>query len=630
MKKGIFGWMGNFEMGIFLMLLAIFCAGWIIAPVIAQDVPNDDSSNEKTRGSEEPDIWYIYTSKKIVENISIELPIVINSSGELRIRDSATFELLQKYDHQRNITIKNNGTLRIQKGTLQSNYALNICLEDNGKLIIEKSSELKASEINARNNAVIQVASSVISPGVGGLVIDIGDESSLELTDSSIINANKINAYGDSKLVIKQGFIDTDEFAISCKELSLISNPDFRDLKINSCKNIIIKDSKVTGLQVSSCGNLYSYTNTTINDSTINSLGSGKLSSAKIQKLSIDSVDELELDGCNVNILKINEMVTDLKIRSSVISQLDIENCQNLETYDTHFDNSELRNSLDIVVFHSSTVEHCSIFPLAIKIYDSTIIGNEAELNDLTRGRRLDAYNSSFNAPLHFTGTSEAYLINCSTLGENPPKVIVEEDAKIYIYWWLEVQVLDNKSKPLPDVTVTVCDFITNARKEEGISDQNGQVKFALLANTIMKSGWNTKNNKSYFVKGQYNGHSKENETGIWMRENTKSYLEFKDVKPEKAKPKPLFTAETITGILIFIVIIILIALSLVSGKKPNKPKNPNRNKNGNNGIKINNSDLLATGKRKYASHGHGNGRVNKITVNRRLKTGPRSSRRFR
>ena len=315
--------------------------------------------------------------------------------------------------------------------------------------------------------------------------------------------------------------------------------------------------------------------------------------------------------------MKINEEVTTLDIQNSEISQLDIEECNKLTTYNTYFDNSKLQNSLDQVVFHSSTIEHCTIFPLKLEIYNSKIIGNKDELNDLTRGQKLIAYNSSFNAPLHFTGTSQADLVNCSTLGSKPPKVIVDEDAQVDLYWWLNVQVLDNESKPLPNVLVTVHDFMMNTKVKEGVSADQGRVTFALLANTITKNGWNTKNNKSYFIRGNYDTHFKENGTGIWMKDNTNCILDFSDVKEESVKENTFFTPETITGILIFIIIVILIIFSLVSSRKSKNGKakskvvggqkraNGDRNGGYNGGVPRRNGNGNGNG----YHNGNGNGR---------------------
>lgn len=647
--------MGNLKMGIFVLVVLALSISLVLPPVSTQgedkqELDFNECINNNSRGYDEPEVWYIYTTKQIIENITFELPVVINSSGELRITNFATMELGQNYDHQRNITIKDNGTLCLRRGTFKSNFAINIFLENSGKIILEQQSDLLISRITAKDNSKIQLSDSTISPGRGGLSITMAGDSTIDLTDSVISNAEEFISMDNSNIKLKNSNIDTKKYAISCGKIELDSNPNFRDMTINSCEFLRITDSKVIGLEIDKCSNLFSYHNTSIKDSTINSVGIGKLSSASIQNLKIDSIDNLELLACNVNILKIDQMVTNLIIKDSEISQLDIENCKKLETHGTHFDNSKLRNSLDEVIFHSSEVEHCSIFPLVIKIYDSTVIGNEDELNDLTRGINLEAYNSTFNAPLHFTGTTEAHLINCSTKGEIPPKVIVDEEAVIRIYWWLEVMVLDNHSLPLSNVMVTICDFITNAPKDEGISDQNGKVKFALLANTISKSGWNTRNNKSYFVKGYYNGHTKSNETGIWMRDNTKSYLEFYDVKEEPAPKESIFTFETITGILIFIVIIFLVMFSLVVGKSDKKKSSSNRIKNNNrpkkkdNGPRINGSNN--NGLRQYPDFddpyppppepSHPRPRPNprartqgprnrtRITINRRLKRPPR------
>jgi hypothetical protein len=557
-------------MGI-ILLLTIMLVGTVFISVSAESGVDDYDSRSDGIDFDDPDIWYISDLKEIQQNITFELPIIINSSGVLRIRNSITLQLLQNYDFERNITVKDNGTLNLRAGSLTSNFALNIFLKDTGKLIVEKGSELQATKIVAQDSSLIRISSSIISAGKGGLKIDISKDSSIELIESVIYDADKFSAYGNSNVELRNGTINTKEFAINCNELRLISNYNLKDLIVSSARKLYIENSKVTGLQVDACNELYTSTNSKIYDSTIKSIISGKISSSEVKNLRFNSIDELEIVGSQVNILKINTMVTNLIIKYSDISQLDIERCERLKTYNSHLDNSKLKSSLSLVEFYSSEVEHCSIYPIEVKIYDSIIVGNEKELNDLTNSYRFEAYNSDFNSPLHFTGNSEAHLINSSTLNQIPPKVIVDDDAKVYIYWWLEVQVLDKHSKPLPETTVHVCDFITNKVKDTGISDEHGKVKFSLLANTITKNGWKTRNNKSYFIKGDYGALSTKNGTGIWMRDNTNSFLEFSDVKESKSKPKPFFTRDTIIGIFIFILIVILICVSLIKGRRSGK-----------------------------------------------------------
>jgi hypothetical protein len=125
----------------------------------------------------------------------------------------------------------------------------------------------------------------------------------------------------------------------------------------------------------------------------------------------------------------------------------------------------------------------------------------------------------------------------------------------------------------LPGASITVRDFITNAPIKTGVSDSNGQVSFYLQANTITKDGWKTRNNKSYFVSGSYDSRKASNETGIWLKDNIKTYLDFTEVKEKKKEPKPFFTFETIIGIIIFIIILALVVISLARGRKKPEPR---------------------------------------------------------
>jgi hypothetical protein len=573
--KRLFGsGMGIYRMGIFLSVLVVLSIGWIIAPAIGSVVEN----GTKQSGS---DTWYIYESRTIVKDISIEQPVVINGSGELILKDGVTVEMFQKYDYQRNITIKDNGTLLLRNGNLESNLKFYIKLQGTGKLILERDSTLKVTQLVSTKNALVRILSSKLIPGKGGLLVEIGGESTLELDDGTITSAEEVYIKDEASLRLHDATIESEGYAISCKEVNLVSNPDLRNLKINSCQYLFIQNSNVTGLDVMNCDNFQSFVNTKIINSKIQSLGNGKLSSADITDLTITKANKLEITNCNVNILKITNSVTNLQILSSDISQLDINECTKLETYNTNFDNSRLQSSLDEVNIYNSKVQHCLFFPEEINIYDSTIIGNKDELSDLTRGREMAAYNTSFNAPLHFTGTSNANLVNCSTIAEIPPKVIVEEDANVNIYWWLEVLVLDNGSDPLPGAKVQICDFFTNQVVDEQISNHKGMAVFALLGNSISKYGWNTKNNKSYFIKGTFGGIRADNSTGIWLSENSKAILELSQVKEEDKEDDAFLTSENFLWFLLIIILVIIVLGILAMGRsrgsppKTGKPKGP-------------------------------------------------------
>ncbi|WP_455391529.1 hypothetical protein, partial [[Eubacterium] cellulosolvens] len=224
MKKITCLGMGSFRMGNlawFLITIMVACTFIPVLGVAAEDT--SAASAPAVRALPDPNTWYIYTSRIIQDNRSVEMPIIINSSGELAVKSSATLELIQKHDYQRNITVKDNGTLRLQAGKLVSNYALRVELFDNGRVIIEKGSELQVTSIVANDNSVTRISSGTLTSGIGGLVIQITGDSTLKLIEGSITNADAFKAAGNSNIELQNGTIKTKNFDINCNELKIIS-----------------------------------------------------------------------------------------------------------------------------------------------------------------------------------------------------------------------------------------------------------------------------------------------------------------------------------------------------------------------------------------------------------------------
>ncbi len=553
--------MGTLRMGIIVTLLLM---SLMISNIAAQVMlePNSeltDSMSGNTRT--ENDIWYIYKLRIIPESKTFENTIIINSSGELRINNSARFELYQDYNLQRNITIKDNGTLRLKKGTLTSNKQLLIKLQDKGKLILEDESSLMAKIITANKNSGIQLFSSTISSGVGGLSITMYDESKLELIDSSIENADSVNAKDKSTIKIKNSKINSKSFGISCSELTLISNEDFKDLKVDSCENLFITDSTIKNMEVLSSNFMQISQKSRLLNSYLHNL------------------NELLVEDSALLDVTIKEIDSTLIIKDSDnISDVEIENCTTLKISDTYIKNFNLAHYSYLIEIRNSIVEQSSILPKKIEIHNSEIKCKQDQLNVLTRANLLEAYNSSFNLPLHFSGTSKGELINCSTSGVTPPNVKVSDDAEVNIYWWLDVKVVDAQNKPLPEATVIVRDLITDELIMKGVTENDGKIKFKVLANTLTKKGWASIDNMAYVLEARYGKHRVEQNTGIWMNENRESQIQFKEVNKETKEPKPLLGTDTIIGIFIFLIVLILIGLS-VTGKVKNNKKNKKNKK---------------------------------------------------
>jgi hypothetical protein len=338
-------------LGIAILMTALFL-GLTINPVYAAISYDEDLLNDGSRSDN--GIWYIYDQKVINDNRTLDRPIVINTSGELLIRNNALFEMRQNYDYHRNITIKNNGTLRLHKATVESNKPLQITIEDNGRVILENNSILKAKRINVNEESLLKLSQSTLFPGVGGLTITITDKSSLDLTSSSINNADIVSAKDKSYLRIKDSEIDSKKFDISCKEITITSNKVFRDMKVDRVEYAYILGSTVNNLDIESCAFLRISQGSKIIDSTF------------------DDLNEVDIVGSTLQNLQINEIDSTLTIQNSYnVSNVNVKNCTTLKIYNSRLNNFNLEHFSYFIDIKDSTIEQCSILPEKIHIYNS-------------------------------------------------------------------------------------------------------------------------------------------------------------------------------------------------------------------------------------------------------------------
>jgi hypothetical protein len=551
MKRAGYYRMGALGIAIFVTILFL---SLMFNPVSAAN--NDSENTDKLNTRSDNGAWYIYDQKVIKDDRTLDRAIIINSTGELLINNSAVFEMRQNYEYHRNITIKNNGTLRLHKATLQSNKPLQIIIEDNGRVILENNSILKARKIIVNEESLLKLGQSTIFPGVGGLTITIKDKSTLDLTSSSINNADTVSAKDKSYFRIKDSEIDSKIFDITCKEITITSNKIFRDMNVNRVEYAYIMGSTVNNLNIESCAFMRISQGSKIIDSTF------------------DDLNEVDIVGSTLENIQINEIDSTLTIKNSYnVSNVNVKNCTTLRIQNSRLNRFNLEHFSYFIEIQDSTIEQCSILPEKIHIYNSVFICSQEQLNIITRASTLVAYNSSFNDPLKFSGNSIANLVNCTTSGDIPPIVRAYNNAKVDLYWWLDVYVVDAQGAPLPDAEVSIHDYFSNEKITQGIADENGKVKFKLLANSITKNGWDTIENNSYFLKGKYDKDTEDrSDDPIWMEINQESTLKFKNVNKKKEEPRPLLSNEQlITLIFVIVVIIILIGVTISGRSKRNE-----------------------------------------------------------
>ncbi len=136
---------------------------------------------------------------------------------------------------------------------------------------------------------------------------------------------------------------------------------------------------------------------------------------------------------------------------------------------------SNLPTTLNIIADDSSTVN-------IIGSVIGGIFSAPASDADVT----LYVENSTFYKPMNnFGGTSTAQLV---ALTMAIPSILAQESAKIEIYRWLDVQILDANGYPLPGADVDLHYQVGDIFQDTQTTDMDGKVLFMALSDTIVYS----------------------------------------------------------------------------------------------------------------------------------------------
>jgi len=115
----------------------------------------------------------------------------------------------------------------------------------------------------------------------------------------------------------------------------------------------------------------------------------------------------------------------------------------------------------------------------------------------------LTAVNTTFTKTWSgFGGNAIAYLTAVSA-----PSLVAKENAVIYHYRWLEVEVLDGTGAELPDAYVGLSFYFNDTQYASAMTDSNGEVLFRCLCDRITSTSsefyGNYKVNATYWYEGE-------------------------------------------------------------------------------------------------------------------------------
>jgi len=156
---------------------------------------------------------------------------------------------------------------------------------------------------------------------------------------------------------------------------------------------------------------------------------------------------------------------------------------------------------------------------------------------------RLIATNTTFKrAWSGFGGNAIAYLTGVSI-----PELSPQEDAEIYHYRWLEVEVLDGTGYKLPSAYIELQFYLNHTRYGDAISNSSGLALFQCLADKISSTSrefyGNYRLNATYWYQGQrfdtdtYENVSFDPYESPLKRSDRKVVLEIKNALPDLDPP---------------------------------------------------------------------------------------------
>lgn len=386
------------------------------------------------------DATYVHTGNVIVEDF-----------GTLIIRN-ATFQLTLESDWQYNFTIRNNGTLQLDRGMLISNYASKLLLENQANLITENNSK---------------------------------------------IEFNSILATDDTKLYISNTSVKVEYFNVSCKMVTILNS--FLDARS------IIEESGGDGIAIASINS----SSSSITYSTINveSRG-GYLAGNSLSSLYIASSSSVFISNSRINIISYEysyflalssfTIVSPLTSISSLVANLDSSTANHSGARANSSlifvsQNLSIRSSKIIVKSESPRVGPWQPGPYSLlfldasslKTFDTNIVAITKETGD----------GKETSVPIKI-GCKDAiaYLYNVTTLQDM--KIEAMNNTIIFRYWYLILTVEDNKTTPIPWANVGVFYKLNNSKCFSTITDSCGKANILLLSQIITS-------NQSLFV-GNY------------------------------------------------------------------------------------------------------------------------------
>jgi hypothetical protein len=534
----------------------------------------DIFSTRGTRG--EP--WRINSTRTFDnEDHTRSQNITIYESGSLTIIES-TLSIDQTRDFEYQIVVKDSGKLVLENGTIKSNFAIKVIIQNFGNLNLKDKSYLLVNELEADGNSKLTIDDSEISTADNDLFVHLSGFSNLEMRQRAKIKSKTFSGEGSSSIVLDNSNIIADAFTVNCSKVNIKNNNNVVNFAVDSCLNFSISNSVVEELTVSNCIQVTIEDSTVVRDSKIEIASNVLIENSQVTNLSISyCTSELLLSGAIVEGLDAFDCETVTVIGNSKITDSEITTCKDLVISDIfELDSLQVDNCENSVSIIRSTIKHLSVWAPYMYMKGSNIASTKEELDILTKATTFYASDTNFNHALNFSGNTEAYLININPVGVMP-EVYVSGNAEVSIYWWLTINVIDNESNPLEGVEVNLYNFFSEELVNSSVTDVDGMVQFAVLSNVIVSGGPKHPENESYYYEGIYGNFKTVDSRSTRMDHNRNRELIFGEsltAIDDDGDDEATFL-EMYLGIIIVLILVIIVLGILASRGGGSKKKSP-------------------------------------------------------
>jgi len=251
--------------GVKVRALICLVTAVLLVLVVMPDHPGQASASPGSRDSS----WtFSDTREEELRDTSdrvVKESIIVEDNAYLQVINS-TINLIQEFDFQYSIVVRDSGTLILDDGLITSNNKTNIFLNDSATLELYNDSSLAATSFTAQGKGVN------LTLDDSGLVID--DITLTELNQLSLVSLT-----GPKKLKPQR--------VEKCNSILTITDSEVEELIVDSEGTVVFRNSTVLDGSWIDCDGTVELDNTTVNDLTVQSCGAFHAYESYFRRISI-------------------------------------------------------------------------------------------------------------------------------------------------------------------------------------------------------------------------------------------------------------------------------------------------------------------------------------------------------